>query len=150
HTTLPRMRQSGRFPPGGSMRRRDQLGIAAFVLASVTSSGASGGTFDSRGEYQKDPAAAAYLDLSSPLERYVPPDAEMKCQAPMFESQTLDDALDGTDALRLEVVPDCAEHIVIHLPAEDASYRATAWMRHGSLNAQILVEYLEGSGLSPT
>jgi hypothetical protein len=132
------------------MRRRDLSGLAALWLVAVASPDAFGGTFDSRGQYQKDPAAAAYLDFSSPPERYLPPDAEMKCEPPMFQIETLEDALDGTGALRLDVVPDCAERLLIQLPAEQGSYRATAWMRHGSLNARIVVEYTEASGLPST
>lgn len=138
------------------MRRRTLLGRAgalaaalfAAMAATLSAPAARAGDFDAQGVYRPDPAAVAYLDFAEEPERYMPEDVEEECLAKMYETATDDEGLDGAGLLRLDTEPNCVERFLVDLPPEKGSYRATLWMRHGSVGAQMRVQYDDGSGKS--
>jgi hypothetical protein len=130
-----------------AMKRTWPLVVATLALGTLGADAAWAGSFDGRGEYHPDPAATVYLDFTQIPTRYLPDDAESKCEKPMFVGATAGDALDGTGLLRVDTVPDCAERFLFSLPPAQGSYRASVWMRHGGVDATLIVSYLAGSGL---
>jgi len=126
--------------------RRQVVGSLVIAVA-LQAQAAFAGTFDPGGTYSFDPDAVAKLDFTKKLERYLPDEADDKCKPEAYAQMAVPDALEGGGVLRLDVVPDCAERFVVHLPKEQASYRATFWMRHGAIGAQMRVEYPDDSGV---
>lgn len=122
---------------------------AVFATSALATASARAGSFDAQGNYVVDPAAVAFLDFTSPVERYLPDNVEMQCKPPAYQLKDADDALEGKGLLRVAVPSGCVERILVDLPAEQGSYKATVWMRHGSVNAQMRVSYPDGSGLPP-
>jgi hypothetical protein len=140
-----------------SKGRRDARRILAHcglfgVAAAVTLAGAPAraGTFDGQGLYRYDPSTIARLDFSAAPERYLPEGIEDKCLLAGFSAVSDDSALEGDGYLKLRVPQGCAERFLVTLPRVPASYRATVWMRHGSLDAQMTILYPEDSGLEIT
>jgi hypothetical protein len=121
--------------------------LGAALVVGLSPRAASAGSFDGLGEYHPDAGAIAHVDFESEPSRYLPADADAKCQAPMFTSVVGDDAVDGKGYVRIDVVSSCAERFEVPLPQEKASYRATAWTRHGALDARFILTFVEGSGL---
>ncbi len=102
--------------------------------------------FDAQGNFVPDTSAAVFEPFDAPV-RFVPEEVEMGCLAEGFEVTT-GAALEGDSFVRLQVTDGCAERFQVEVPAETGSYRATVWMRHGSLNARVLVEYPDETGLA--
>jgi hypothetical protein len=127
---------------------------AALCAGALVLAGASGvaraGTFGPEGEYVPDPAAIAHLDFEETPERWLPVGSDPKCRALGFTHVERDDALDGPGVVDLKVASGCSERFMVFLPHVRGSYRATVWMRHGSLNAQMVALYQDASGLAPT
>lgn len=131
------------------MRRRARAlpFIGALVAGLVASAGARGGEFDSRGEYLPDPEAVHYDGFDVEPQRYVPDDTEAQCKLPMFTRGDQPSALDGTSDITVDTVSGCSERIVVDLPPTRDSYRTTVWMRHGGVDATLIVQYTPDSGL---
>ena len=55
---------------------------------------------DAIGEYRAAQDATFYFGFEHEPERYVPSDADAKCQPPMYTVVSADDALDGADRIR--------------------------------------------------
>jgi hypothetical protein len=131
-----------------TMKALGRLVCAVGVLAASV---AHAGTFDAQGNYAADPLAIAVESFDAPT-RFLPEDADPKCSElaySVWDTATRGDAaIDGERSLRLKVVAGCAERVVVDLPKEQASYRATLWMRHGSVSAQFLAIYPEDSGMT--
>lgn len=128
------------------MRRRSPA-LAALSAALLAGASASAGTFDAIGEYHPEPGAVFFHGFAVVPDRYLPSDADMKCQAPMFQVAAAPDALEGSGHVVLQVVSGCAERFSFPLPQEQGSYRASLWMRHGAVEATVIVLYQDGSGL---
>ena len=130
---------------------RARLAISAALLTGLSlTATATAGTFGAVGEYRLDPEATASLGFEVTPERFLPDDADASCADPMFEVTPAAEAIEGESLLQLRVKDGCAERLVFPLPADQASYRATVWMRHGGIDAAILVLYEDGSGLDTT
>ncbi len=124
------------------------VGLGAMGLAR----GASAGEFDASGRYIVDPDATAFVDFGEAFDpdtdRYVPKDAQPECLLPAFEKRADAGALVGDHVVHVEVSvwEGCAERFVVSVPPEKASYRATVWMRGGSVGAQMTAVYPENTG----
>ncbi|APR84832.1 Hypothetical protein A7982_10181 [Minicystis rosea] len=130
------------------MRRVIALGSLAAILGFGAPSRA--GSFDAQGSYQLDAKATAKVGFDTEPARYVPDDAASNCVDPMFEIVPADDALEGSSYAALHVNDNCAERFEVSVPPQQGSYRATVWMRHGGLDASLVVVYQDGSGLDTT
>lgn len=124
-------------------RRLSSLVTAAALLLSGAAHAAE---FDAENNLVPDPSAAAFETFDMPT-RYVPEDVEMGCLGEGYEV-TSGAALEGDSFVRLQVTDGCAERFQIEVPAEASSYRATVWLRHGSLNARLVVAYPAESGVA--
>jgi hypothetical protein len=124
---------------------------AAIGLATLASSGAArAASFGADGSLVRDPAAVAWLDFESEPPRYLPDGLDPKCRDAAFTMTAGDDAMDGASFARLLVQPGCSERLMVYLPHEKASYRATIWARHGALNAQFVAIYQDPQATPPT
>lgn len=122
------------------------LGIAAFGVCSV----ASASEFDTSGHLSKS-AGATYFEGFEAPERYVPADAEVKCLPAAFEilrsSGPESEPLEGETFARVSADLDCGERFLVTVPPKQGSYRATVWIRHGSVGARMVVSYPAETGL---
>jgi hypothetical protein len=121
--------------------------VGALAIALGTSGAARAGTFDAAGDYRLADDAIATIDFTKAPERYIPADADASCQDPMFTAVMGDDAIEGGSYITLKVNSNCAERFLFPLPKKQASYRASVWMRHGALAANVFLGYADGSGL---
>ncbi|MBI4699968.1 MAG: hypothetical protein HY744_02185 [Deltaproteobacteria bacterium] len=121
--------------------------LAAAALLSLYAVPARAGSFDALGEFVPDPHAVVLLRFDDDIVRYLPEGAEQKCVPPMIERVEAADALEGATHLRVNALSGCAERLLLSLPASKGSYRASLWLRHGSLDAQVSVLYPARSGL---
>lgn len=129
------------------MLRFAPFALCAALTLAAGSAAASG--FDEQGNFVPDAGATAFEGFDMP-ERYLPLDVEMGCVAEGYELMTADaieGALEGDGFVRLQVSEGCAERFVVPVPAEPGSYKATVWMRHGSVGARLVVSYPEETGL---
>lgn len=134
----------------GRRLKKRFAGTGALLAALLAGGAARAGSFDAIGAYRFDPGAAAVVGFETAPERFLPDDAGEKCMEPMFTVVEKADAIEGGRHAELRIQGDCAERFLFALPAAQASYRATVWMRHGGLDAAIVVAYAEGSGLDTT
>ncbi|MFO0593268.1 MAG: S41 family peptidase [Polyangiaceae bacterium] len=137
------------------MRRTTHLLSLAALAGALTATlapSARAGDFTVKGEYAKDPSAVAFLDFESEPSRYLPPDADPACAAVAYKLSQADDALEtkGFATVQVNLDKGCAERFNVTLPSKKASYRATAWIRHGRASLTFVVLYQDGSGLVPT
>lgn len=102
---------------------------------------ARAGSFDSDGSYLRDPSAVAFQGFEAEPERYLPDGVDPSCSEPMFLQVAAEDALEGGSYLTVNVNESCSERFVVHLPKNNASYRASVWMRHGAVDAQLTILY---------
>jgi hypothetical protein len=116
------------------------LAAAAFFTAPARAD------FDEAGNLQPG-ADAAYFESFDAPEEYFPESATIECQVPHFEVVTDDTAIEGGSYVRVETPQTCGERFRVELPATQASYRATVWMRHGGAGANLVVSYPTESGL---
>lgn len=134
---------------------------AALLSAAVLAGGAaSAGDFDALGVLHASAEDVAFEGFEQVPDRYIL--AEMALQFPQCIPSastpvTQPDALEGEGYVRLDIQPNCAERYPVKLPAEQASYRASLWTRHGAIVASFVVTYPPDSGrngvaalLSPT
>jgi len=111
------------------------------------------GSFDEAGDYLPDPTAIATVDFGSDFDpeedRYVPADLDPVCEPVSFQVVEGTDALDREHYLHVQTdaLAGCAERFLVTVPPGKSSYRATLWVRHGSVDAQLTVVYPEESGL---
>lgn len=124
----------------------------AGALCLAVSAPARAGDFDVHGAYVKDPKAVAFVDFETDPARFVPGDADPACEAPGFALAKGDDALSSGGFATVQVNRDkgCAERFSITLPPVQASYRVTAWLRHGRGGLNFVLLYKAGSGLTST
>lgn len=127
------------------MRRLLSSSILALGLSAAASAGA--GSFGPTGDYRLDPGATASIGFETAPDRYVPADADPMCLDPLYKVVEAPDAVEGSHLVQLAVPYGCAERFRFSLPAGKGSYRATMWMRHGGLDAAVVVLPEEGSGL---
>ncbi len=139
------------------MRARNLVApLGAALLLSVTwSSVARAADFDALGNFVPDPAAVAFEPFDSPV-RFLPDDVDAACEEAAYEVVT-GEALETGSFARLQVAENCAERFEVLLPAERASYKATLWVRHGSIGARMTVAYdgeggteIQNARMSPT
>ena len=124
---------------------------AACAIGSLLASGpARAGSFGPDGSFVADPAAVAYVDFETAPTRWLPEGGDPRCRALGFAIEPREDALDGASVAHLTAAQGCSERLMAYLPHVEASYRASVWMRHGSLNAQLVAIYQDGSGAAPT
>ncbi len=133
------------------MRRRFWSGSLGLALATLSTS-VLAGEFDARGAYVPSPSAVAFLDFEgsfNPSIDYLVPDGNPGECTPSYSLQTPAGALSGAVVLHVNVKAfGCAERFVVRgIPAKKTSYRATLWMRHGGLDAQLTAKYRDDSGL---
>jgi hypothetical protein len=128
--------------------------FAAAAAASSLASTALAGDFDETGRYVVDPAAAAFESCEAPV-AYIQDDAEPLCTVSHAEPVLgAPDALEGDSYVRVKSPGECIERFTLFgdgdlvpevapAPNEKASYRMTAWMRHGSAGGRFVVRYTE-------
>jgi hypothetical protein len=126
------------------------LGALALACASLLFvPKARAGEFDARGGYRFGDAAIV-LDFEDELDpetdRWLPDDAPPPCLEPAYERLAGEDALSGEHYLHVatDILEGCAERFVVSLPEVVGSYRASLWVRHGNVDAQMTVIYPEG------
>ena len=135
------------------MMGRRLIPSALAAAALLVSAEAAAGSFDGYGQYIPDPAAVVSLDFGADFDpeaqRHVPPETPGACLTPGFQLKEGPDALDGTDFLHVQTYSEesCVERFLVDLPAQQGSYVARLWMRHGSIDAQLTVLYPDDSGL---
>lgn len=124
--------------------------IAACALAGLLGAGtARAGSFGPEGELVADPAAVAHVDFETAPERWLPEGSDPRCRALGYSIEPRDDALDGVNVAHVKTTPGCSERFMLFLPHTQAAYRAAVWMRHGSLNAQFVTIYQDGTNIAP-
>lgn len=121
--------------------------VGAAIAATLAPRPARAATFDALGSYRSDPNIVAGLDFSEAPGRYLPEGLDDACVPEGFSAIFDETSLEGAGHLRLRVPQGCAERLLVTLPKVPASYRATVWLRHGSLDAQMTILYPEDSGL---
>lgn len=132
------------------MKRLSSIALSA--LSILAAADATAGDFDGAGNYVPDPNAVASLDFGAELDpmmdRWLPADAPLECGLPAFTQVVSPDALAGDTvvAVNTNLAAGCAERFIVDVPEVRASYRATVWMRHGSVDAQMTVVFPDGSG----
>jgi hypothetical protein len=126
--------------------------LAALALAGAALTGtalpraAHAGDFDDLGRFAPDPGAVAFEDFAEPVS-FVPPDLSPDCEGVVaFRAEARADALSGEELVVLDGAAACPERFRVELPRGDGSYRATVWMRHGSLSARMFVWYPPEAG----
>jgi len=127
--------------------------VVGTLVASSWAAPASAGGFDPRGAYVPSSAAVAFVDFEGnfdPAQERVPADGGPGECPTGYALRTTGDALSGAVVLHVDVkAAGCAERFAIRgVPAKRASYRATLWMRHGGLDAQLTARYRPESGLA--
>jgi hypothetical protein len=121
--------------------------VAALAGATAFASAARAGSFDAQGNYRAAPDAVLFERFVEPPDIFLPTDSPAECLEPMSEVVAEADALEGGSFLRLAITEGCSERYRLALPVGQASYRASLWLRHGSLDAQIIAIYPADSGL---
>ena len=117
--------------------------VVALVLAGAHARAAD---FDEQGYLVPDPGATAFEGFLAPV-RYLPDQLEMGCVAEGYDVVT-GPALEGDTYLNLHVSDECTERFSVEVPAVQASYRATVWLRHGGVGARMTVSYPERTGIA--
>jgi hypothetical protein len=123
---------------------------AATAAVLITLGSARAGELDVHGEYVKAKDAIAFVDFTAEPSRFVPDDAAPECLPLGYTLATSRDALSGEGVAKVHVAQNCAERFSLALPAEQGSYRVTAWVRHGRAFLTFVVLYADGSGLART
>jgi len=141
------------------MMLRLLLGSVAVVVTTLTLP-ATAGEFDAQGNYLPSPDVVAGFEFGAdfdPVADVLDQDDEGVCDPAITQLESAD-ALDGAHHLHIETSYDastgfdaaCAARLLFQLPAGEGSYRASLWMRHGTADVQINVDYDEDSGLDDT
>jgi hypothetical protein len=120
--------------------------LAGLLVSMGLPATARANDFDPKGEYLQDPKAVAFVGFESDPERYVPDNVDGSCQPPAFTLGQADDALESKGFATVNVKQNCAERFTVHLPPVPASYRVTAWVRHGKGGLTFVVNYDPKSG----
>ncbi len=116
------------------------LGLS-LALAGAWPTIALAGEFDELGRYVGDADAVDLEEFGDP-ETFAPPDTDAECLAAVhYRVESREDALSGGDLIVLDDTGNCPERFVVDVPPGVGSYRATVWMRHGSLGARMFVWY---------
>ncbi len=124
--------------------------VGAAIVLGVAS--ASAGDFDARGNYVPNPEAVGGLDFGLEFDpvarRYVPAGTPLECGLASFAQIQSDQAIDGDWVLQVntDIRQGCAERFLVDVPVVQASYRASLWVRNGSVDAQMTVVFPEASG----
>lgn len=126
--------------------------LLALAMLVTHAFSARAGDFDERGVYAPSSAAAAFVDFEAgfdPASDYVPHEGGPGECFPSYSLVPSTDALSGAVLLRINVKGyGCAERIVVRgIGSRKTSYRATLWMRHGGLDAQLTAKYRAETGL---
>lgn len=123
------------------------LSLPALLSLSLT---ALAGDFDARGNYLPDPEAVAGhafgLEFDWENVRYLPPGTALQCSAPQYQQAESASSLDGDGwvlKINTDILQGCAERFLVDVPLVRASYRATVWVRHGGVDAQMTVSFAE-------
>lgn len=121
--------------------------VSLFAAAAVSSFAgvARASDFDDRGNLLPDASYVDFEDFVDP-ERYVLADTEEGCLGPAFEVVERPDAISGTTVASLTPRTDCLERFLFVVPLKKASYRASVWVRHGTLGARLTASYPEETG----
>ncbi len=129
---------------------------AAFVTLTVAFAAPARADFDETGALQPSAEATFFESFGAPL-HYVPASAEGACLVPHFEVIEDETALEGSTYARVKAPLDCGDRFLVEVPATQASYRATVWIRHGAPQARLNVSYpvesglpLQGAQMAPT
>lgn len=113
---------------------------------------AAASEFDARGLLLPDPSSVAFVDFEGTTfdldaDYIEPPGGPGDCKrgSTLVTSPT---ALSGSRVLHVDLTAvGCADRFRIRgVPAKKASYRATLWMRHGGLDAQLTATYRAETG----
>ncbi len=128
--------------------RKSPLLLAAALFATAQSSRA--GELDPSGSYLFAPESIATQGFAAEPERYVPDDADVACLDPEYTLVSSDTALEGAAYARIVTPLQCGERFVVSLPAVQDSYRASVWIRHGSVVASFVALPSDESGLPLT
>ena len=130
-----------------SRAQRTALSAAALAAAGLVGQVAHAGTFDERGLFEPAEEAVFLEPFNEPV-RFVDEEDALACQVEGFE-RVVDPALalEGDGFLRVETLQDCAEQFVVDVPEGQGAYSASFWIRHGSANARLVVDYPEESEL---
>src|SRR5690606_33136784 len=140
----PPARHAAPRPRGAAVSRA--ITLAAAVAALLVAAPATAGELDELGRYVADPGAVAFEDFRLPTGVF-PPDGSPECEGQIhWRTELRPDALSGDDLLILDGADRCPERFVVDVPEEVASYRATVWMRHGSIGARMFVWYPPEAG----
>lgn len=129
--------------------------LAVAGLAVVSEPQAFAGEFDARGVYHPNPNAAAFLDFGAGFDAvadyYTPVGAPAECK-PGSTVKSAEDALSGGELLHVSLKGfGCADRFLVRGVSEKkATYRATLWMRHGGIDAQLTAVYREETGRPTT
>ncbi|MBM4374275.1 MAG: hypothetical protein FJ095_04255 [Deltaproteobacteria bacterium] len=133
---------------------RRLLALAVGTATGLFGVSARASDFDERGVLLPDAKAVAFVDFegdSFDLDTdYVePPESPGDCKrgSTLVPSPT---ALSGGQVLHVDLTKfGCADRFRFRgVPAKKASYRATVWLRHGAVDAQLTALYSKESGLT--
>lgn len=136
--------------------RSSTAATAMWVLWHLGSPGsAAAGDFDEEGRFAFAGDSVVSESFIAPTS-HIDDGAEGPCASANFELVVdAQDALEGSEYVRVEVPSDCSEQFVLFgdglrapgvapAPMEQSSYKASLWMRHGSAGARLIVSYDDG------
>jgi hypothetical protein len=142
----PRLGGTRRF--GAAQRLGTTLCLAGALLAPRPTAAAE---LDASGSLVPRHGAVVFegfeSDFDAEARRYLPTDAPAECLGVAFERREQPDAIEGAGVLHVNVQGFCSERILLDVPRVQGSYRASVWMRHGSIDAQLTAVYPPESGL---
>ena len=116
--------------------------LTVFALTLGAAAPAIAGEFDARGVYHPSPNAVASIEFGADFDvmadYFTPAQAPAECK-PGSTVVTPADPFSGSEVLHVALKGfGCADRFIVHgLPATKAAYRATLWMRHGGIDAQL-------------
>jgi len=136
------------------MSKRWMTAAVGAALGVGIATPAAAGSFDGTGRYVAAGDAVAFVDFGSDFDpeedHFIPDDVPADCIGLVDSYAIVDgaDALSGGSYAQVEtdIIHGCSERFLVDLPKEKASYRATLWMRHGSIDAQMTVTFPADSG----
>lgn len=134
----------------GLRARKAALGLLVAAAGFASTRVARAGDFDYLGNFSPADDAVVFDGFSEVPELYLPEDPGDSCLGSATELVVAPDALEGDSHLLLDWQADCADRYRLTPPAIQDSYRLSLWMRHGALDAALVVVYPADSGRERT
>lgn len=119
------------------------------AIAAIFSHRADAAEFDAQGRLVPTANYIDFEDFDDPA-RYVPEDAPVECKLQGYKVAADATALSGANLVVLHTSDQCQERFLLTVPLHKAAYRASVWLRHGSLGARLVAVYPDQTGKAVT